>query len=150
MSLKREPSLNAHLKNSVNPVNLFSPVRTVVLGLMFLLLCMNLGCATHGKTIAFGMSAGAVVGAGVGSQFYYKNDRSIQTQNAIIGAGIVGFLVGGFLSWHYRSVEREVEMVSGQFAPLDFVILMVTVRCLVSKVRQGAGCVRFIVLLLNR
>lgn len=74
------------------------------------------GCATNGKTLVAGMTAGAVAGAGVGSQFYYEGDRTIQTQNAIIGAGIGALLVGGFLSWHYRTVERELEQVSGRFA----------------------------------
>lgn len=81
-----------------------------------LIAIQSLGCATNGKTIVAGMSVGAAGGAAIGTQFYHRGERSVRTQNAIIGAGIGALIAGGFFTWHYRSVERELERVSGRFA----------------------------------
>ncbi|MBK9038055.1 MAG: hypothetical protein IPL83_02655 [Bdellovibrionales bacterium] len=89
-----------------------------ILGLLFsVLIFIQAGCATHGKSIAGGMFTGAIVGAGLSNQLvYHGKERQYETQDTIVGAILLGLITGGALYWHYQEMEDVKVEMSGKYA----------------------------------
>ncbi len=89
----------------------------VITSMVLLLTLSQMGCATKGQTIASGMLAGAVVGAGVGHQFVHHGpDKRYEKENTVITSVVFALAAGGALAWHYRELERTKVEISGRFA----------------------------------
>ncbi len=89
-----------------------------ILGLFFsVLILIQAGCATHGKSIAAGMFTGAIVGAGLSNQLvYHGKEKQFETQDTIMGAVLLGLITGGALYWHYQEMEDVKVEMSGKYA----------------------------------
>lgn len=85
--------------------------------ILFSCLCLHIGCATNSKNIAISMLAGGAVGAGIGGGILNQGaNQQKKERNMITSSIFFAILAGSTMAWHYNTIEKVKEEISGRYA----------------------------------